>query len=198
VKPENVLFFDSAEDFREWLSANHDSAEFQWVGFHKKGSGRAGLTYAQAVDEALCFGWIDGQGGPVDETSRAVRFTPRRARSIWSTVNVRKIETLMAAGKVAPAGMRAWEARTAERTGIYGHEAARVEFPPDLEARFRANDAAWDFWNRQPPGYRRQVTWWVINVKKDETRLRRFEAALEAHAAGQRIEPYRPRKAQPA
>jgi uncharacterized protein YdeI (YjbR/CyaY-like superfamily) len=189
VKPENVRFFDSRVDFRAWLEENHEATEYQWVGFYKRESGRGGLTYEEAVLEALCFGWIDGQLGPIDEQRRAIRFARRRPRSIWSTVNVGRMERLITEGRVTPAGMRVYEARTPERTGIYLHETSEVAFPPDLEGRFRANSAAWNFWNTTPAGYRRQMTWWVINAKRQETRLRRLEVLIEEHAAGRRIDP---------
>jgi uncharacterized protein YdeI (YjbR/CyaY-like superfamily) len=189
VKPENVRFFDSAAEFRAWLQSTHDTADHQWLGFYRKASGRKGLTYEEAVFEALCVGWIDGQLGPMDGERRAVRFTPRRARSIWSNVNIARMEQLIAEGRVAPAGMRAYEARTPERSGVYLHEGGRAELTPDLEARFRANTASWDFWNKQPAGYRRQMTWWVVSAKREETRTRRLDALIEQHAADRRMDP---------
>ena len=114
MKPENVLFFDSRADFRAWLERTIETSDYQWVGFYKKAAGRAGLTYSDAVLEALCFGWIDGQGAGIDVESRAIRFSKRRARSIWSTVNVKHMERLIAEGRVAPAGLGAYEARTPE------------------------------------------------------------------------------------
>jgi len=197
VKPENVLFFGSAADFRTWLETNHETADAQWVGLYRKASGRGGLTWNEAVLEALCFGWIDGQGAPLDEQSRAIRFSKRRKGSIWSTVNMRHMDALIAAGRVAPAGMRTYEARRADRIGVYSHDSGRAHFSPDLEARFRANEAAWDFWNRQPPGYRRQMTWWVVSAKRDETRERRMSALVSEHAAGRRLDPLHLPKAAP-
>ena len=197
MKPENVLFFDSAADFRRWLESNHETADAQWVGFYRKGSGRGGLTWSDAVPEALCFGWIDGQGAPLDEQSRAIRFSKRRKGSIWSTVNIGHMEALIAADRVAPAGMRAYAARRADRIGVYSHDSGGSVFPPDLEARFRANERAWDFWNRQPPGYRRQMTWWVVSAKRDETRERRLFSLISEHAAGRRLDPLHLPKATP-
>jgi len=191
VKPENVRFFDSRANFRDWLAENNDKADFQWIGFYRRTSGHGGLDYTEAVEEALCFGWIDGQGAPIDDEKRAIRFTPRRKGSIWSNVNVRRIQGLIEQGRVAPAGMAAFEARRPDRVGIYSSENPPLDFSEELEARFRANDASWQFWNRQPPGYRRQMTWWVMIAKRDETRSRRMDALIEQHASGQRIQPTR-------
>lgn len=191
MKPENVLFFDSPAEFRGWLEENHETSDHRWIGFYRKSAGRAGLDYTDAVLEALCFGWIDGQGAGIDEERRAVRFSKRRPRSIWSTVNVNRMERLIGEGRVAPAGMRAYEARTSERTGVYGHDSGRAVFSPGFEARFRAHRAAWDFWNTTPPSYRRQMTWWVVSAKRDETRLRRLDALIEQHASGKRVDALR-------
>lgn len=189
MKPHDVRFFDAASDLRFWLEANHASADQVWIGFYKKGSSRRATTYPEAVDEALCFGWIDGQLGGLDPESYAIRFTPRRAGSLWSTTNVVRIGELTDAGRMHPSGIRAFEARRADRTGLYISDMSSIALPAELEAVFRAKAVAWDFWNRQPPGYRRQMTWWVISAKRDETRQRRLEALIEEHGAGRRIDP---------
>jgi len=189
VRPENVRFFASAAGLRAWLDANEDSAASQWIGFYKKGSARTGVSYAEAVDEALCHGWIDGQLGGIDDESYAIRFTPRRPRSVWSTTNVTRMGELVEQGRVTRRGLRAFEARTPERTGVYAHDMAEAGFPADLEALLRANETAWRFWHSQPPGYRRQMTWWVVSAKRDETRQRRMAALIEEHAAGRRLDP---------
>jgi len=191
LKPENVLFFDSQAEFRAWLERNHGTSAHQWVGFYKKAAGIKALEYDQAVEEALCFGWIDGQGAGIDDTRRAIRFTPRRKGSIWSNVNVRRIQGLIQSGQAAPSGIAAFEARRADRTGVYSSENPPLEFSTELEARFRENVPSWEFWNKQPAGYRRQMTWWVMNAKRAETRSRRMDALIEQHANGQRIEPTR-------
>ena len=189
MKPENVRFYDSAADFRAWLETNHERAHYQWVGYPRKGSGRTGMTHYEAVGEALCFGWIDGQAGRVGEDSLAVRFSKRRRDSIWSTVNVTRMAGLIADGRVTPAGMRAFEARSEHRTGVYVSDQSDVTLSDDLEAIFRSDSAAWDFWNSTPAGYRRQMTWWVVSAKRDETRRRRLDVLIEEHAAGRRIDP---------
>ena len=188
-KPEEVLFFESAADFRRWLEANHETRSEAWVGYYKKVTGRGGLTYAQALDEALCFGWIDGQGCSLDDQSYTNRWTPRRAQSIWSTVNVKRVGELIAAGRMQPAGLAAFRARTREMTGVYLSDMDPDALPPDLIQAFQASTPAWEFWSRQPPGYRRQMMWWVLSAKRDETRRHRLTALIEEHAQGRRIDP---------
>jgi uncharacterized protein YdeI (YjbR/CyaY-like superfamily) len=185
-------FFDSAEDFRRWLEENHLTAPELWVGYHKKGSGRGGLTYSQAVDEALCFGWIDGRVRSLDAHSYANRYSPRRSGSIWSTVNVRRVGELMTQGRMQPAGIRAFEARTEARTGVYSYENRPADLPAELAASFRQNGAAWDFFSRQTPSYRRQATWWIVSAKRPQTRARRLAAVIEKSAAGERIDQLNP------
>lgn len=191
MRPENVIFFDTASDFRSWLAKNHDTTSFRWVGFYKKSAGRSAMAYTDAVEEALCFGWIDGQLGGIDEHSHAIRFTPRRAGSIWSNVNVRRMNGLIEAGRVEKSGFAAFEARSDDRTGVYSSENPPLEFTAELEARFQRHGAAWDFWSQQPPGYRRQMTWWVMNAKREETRSRRMDALIEQHGTGERVDPTR-------
>jgi len=187
-KPSPVVF-PSAADFRSWLEANHASAPELWVGYYKKGSGKSSMTYAEGVDEALCFGWIDGQIRSIDDEVYANRYTPRRPRSIWSTPNVRRMHELIADGRARPSGIAVFDARTPERTGVYSHDRRDEGLPPDLEAAFRANDRAWRFWLDQPAGYRRQMTWWIISAKREDTRQRRLEALIAHCATGQRIDP---------
>src|SRR5688500_14979731 len=141
-------FFDHPEDFRRWLEENHLTAAELWVGYHKKGSGRRGMTYSQAVDEALCFGWIDGRVRSLGEHGYANRYSPRRTGSIWSAVNVRRVGQLMAQGRMQPAGIRAFEARTAAMTGVYSYENRQAELLVGLAAYFLQIGAAWDFLHR--------------------------------------------------
>jgi uncharacterized protein YdeI (YjbR/CyaY-like superfamily) len=140
------------------------------------------------VDEALCFGWIDGVRKRVDETSYANRFTPRRARSTWSAVNIKRVQELIAAGRMRPAGLAAFEARSGDRTGVYSYEQRReAALEPLQEERFRANAAAWEYWKAAPPGYRKMATWWVVSAKKPETRERRLGQLIEDSSAGRRL-----------
>jgi uncharacterized protein YdeI (YjbR/CyaY-like superfamily) len=184
VKPR---YFKSAADFRAWLAANGAGARELWVGFYKKASGRGGLTYKEAVDEALCHGWIDGIKKRVDEDSYTHRFTPRTATSIWSVVNLKRMKELLASGRVAAAGRDVYERRDPARTHRYSYEKAPAAFEGALERRFKANKAAWTYFQAQPPGYRKLVTQWVTGAIKEETRLRRLDAVIKDSAEGKRI-----------
>lgn len=183
-----ATFFANSAAFRAWLEKHYASEPELIVGFYKKSAGRSGLTYAEAVDEALCFGWIDGIIRRIDETRYCHRFTPRKSVSTWSNVNVRHMARLEAAGKVHPAGRAAFAARSEARTGIYAFEAkAPAKLPAALEKRLRANRAAWTFFNAQPPGYRRLLTFWVAAAKQAETRERRLDRLIKASAASRRL-----------
>ena len=180
-------FFSSPEKFREWLERNHDSTSELLLGFYKKSSGKKSLTYAEALDEALCYGWIDGVRKNLDETSYTIRFTPRKARSIWSLVNVRHVERLTKEGRMRPAGIEAYERRDPKRTGIYAFENRPREFSPEFEKAFRKNKTAWSFFEKQPPGYKRVIVFWVMEAKKAETRLKRFNQLVDLCEQGLRL-----------
>jgi uncharacterized protein YdeI (YjbR/CyaY-like superfamily) len=181
-------FFAGPAEFRAWLEAHHASAVELWVGFHRKGTGRPSLTWPESVAEALCFGWIDGVRKSLDAESYVIRFTPRKPQSVWSAVNLAKMEELVAASRVAPAGLAAWERRTAKRSAIYSYEQRHeAVFDPALERRFRAATRAWAFFAAQPPGYRQLATWWVASAKREETRARRLAQLIECSAAGERL-----------
>ena len=184
---ESPRFFASRAKFREWLAANHDRVPALWVGFWKAASGKKGLTYEEAVDESLCYGWIDGLVKRHDELSYKQRFTPRKARSTWSAVNLKKVEALKAAGKMAPPGLQAFEGRDPARTGLYSFENRDVTLSPAFAKRFRANKGAWEFFAAQPPGYRRLMAFWVMQAKKEETRERRFAQLVGTSARHERI-----------
>ena len=184
-------FFESRNAFRNWLTENHGQAGELWVGFWKKSANRGGLEYPHAVDEALCFGWIDGIRKSVDADSFTNRFTPRRKGSVWSLVNVRRIGELREEGRVHAAGEAAFAARTDERTGIYSAEQGNVALEPADQARFAANLSALAYWERSPAGYRKQATWWVISAKKPETREKRLEELIACSARGVKIPPLR-------
>ena len=182
-----ITYFKSAAAFRAWLERHHATERELFVGFYKKDSGRAGLTYAEAVDEALRFGWIDGVKRRVDEFSYQHRFTPRTAKSIWSRINIQHAERLIKTGRMTPAGRKAFAARDPKRAEVYSFENAPHQLPPAGERRFRADHAAWDFFQRQPPGYRRLATFWVVSAKKTETHTRRLEQLIADSRAGQRL-----------
>ena len=180
-------FFRDASHFRRWLAQHHDRHTELWVGFYKKGSGRTGLDYPSAVDVALCFGWIDGIRKARDEVSYVNRFTPRKPRSIWSRVNIAKVEALIARGEMHQAGLDAYANRDSGRSGVYSFEQRPEAFPPTLEQRFRAHRGAWAFFGQQPPGYRRLAIWWVSSAKREETRERRLAQLIDVSGRGSRL-----------
>jgi uncharacterized protein YdeI (YjbR/CyaY-like superfamily) len=189
--PADVVVLPSAGDFRAWLEANHDSVPELWVGFYKKGVDKTSISYKEAVDEGLCLGWIDGITRRIDDEVYAIRFTPRQKQSTWSAINVARVGELNAAGRMHPAGLRAFEARTSNRTGIYSYENRPRDLPGAYRRKVEANPAAWSWWQAQTPSYRRTATWWVISAKQEATRERRLAALIEDSAAGRRIKPFR-------
>lgn len=185
--PTRVAIFRSADGFRGWLEAHHDSATELWVGYYKKGVPKTSMTYRESVDEGLCFGWIDGITRRIDDEVYTVRFTPRTKRSTWSAVNVARIGELMAVGRTHPAGVCAFEARTEDNTGIYSYENRPADLPDAYLARLTANEGAWSWWQAQRPGYRCVATWWVVSAKQEATRGRRLATLIEDCAAGRMI-----------
>jgi uncharacterized protein YdeI (YjbR/CyaY-like superfamily) len=187
-------FFATPADFRAWLERHHESHSELIVGFHKRGSGRPSITWPEAVDQALCFGWIDGVRRRIDDASYSIRFTPRKARSTWSAVNIKRMKELVDEGLVAPAGMAAFERRADDRSAIYSYEQRKAaELEPDQERRLRADERAFAFFEAQPPSYRRAAIHWVTTAKKPETRERRLAQLIECSAAGEPVPPLRPR-----
>jgi uncharacterized protein YdeI (YjbR/CyaY-like superfamily) len=184
VKP---TFFATPADFRRWLEKHHDSAKELLVGFYKRGSGRPSMTWPESVDQALCFGWIDGIRKRIDDESYTIRFTPRKPKSTWSAVNMRRMEELIKMKLVHASGLRAFGERIPSRSAIYSYEHSTRDFASEYEKRFRANRAAWTFFNDQPPYYRRVAIHWVMTAKKEETRLRRLTTLIRDSAAGRRI-----------
>jgi uncharacterized protein YdeI (YjbR/CyaY-like superfamily) len=185
-------FFSSPDQFRAWLEDNHDDETEVLVGYYKKGTGRPSLTWAESVDEALCFGWIDGVRRGIDDASYSIRFTPRKPRSTWSAVNIRRVGELVEEGRMTAAGLAAFERRTEDRSRIYSHERREdAKLEPEQEARFRANEAAWAWFEGQAPSYRRTALHWVVSAKRPETRERRLTALIEDSAAGEKVKPLR-------
>ena len=180
-------FFATPEKFREWLEKNHASETELVVGFHKKSSGKKSITYAEALDEALCFGWIDGVKRSLNETSYTQRFTPRRARSIWSLVNVKHVERLKKEGRMHAAGLAAYEQRDPKRTGIYAFENAPRDLSAEYEKQFRKVKGAWEYFQTYPPYLKKTVSFWVMSAKKEETRSARLQRLIESCAKGERI-----------
>lgn len=184
---DEATFFPNPAAFRRWLAAHHDTTAELWVGYHRKATGKPSMTWPESVAEALCYGWIDGIRRKLDDTRYRIRFTPRRPRSIWSAVNVQMARELIAAGRMQPAGLAAFQAADPERTAIYSYERARARFSSGQQARFRSDAAAWRWFQAQPPGYRKQVTAWVTSAKREETRDRRLSQLIACCRAGKRI-----------
>ena len=183
----NPKFFKSPSAFRKWLAANHSTAKELWVGFYKKSSGKPSITWPESVDEALCFGWIDGLRKSIDEDSYMIRFSPRNPGSIWSAVNMGNAERLIKENRMQPAGLKAYEARKENRSGIYAYEQRSPELIEPYLGKLKRNKKAWEFFQAQPPSYRKTMNWWIVSAKKEETRLKRLEQLIEDSAAGRRI-----------
>jgi uncharacterized protein YdeI (YjbR/CyaY-like superfamily) len=186
-KVMEAKFFKTPAEFRKWLEKNHAEAQELWVGYYKKDSRRPSLTWPQSVDEALCFGWIDGVRKSLDEVSYMIRFTPRKPRSVWSNVNIKRVEELSKAGVMQPAGLKAFEQRKQDKSGIYAYEQKEQKLGGDYEQKLKANTKAWEFFHKQAPWYQRTVSWWVISAKKEETRQKRLDQLIAASAEGRTV-----------
>lgn len=181
-------FFPTPEDFRAWLQANHDKESELLVGFYKKGSGTPSITWPESVDEALCYGWIDGIRRNAGEDAYTIRFTPRKKKSTWSAVNIKRVAELTETGRMQPAGLKAFQAREESNSRIYSYESKdQAALDPAMEERLRANEKAWSFFQAQPPGYRKTVTHWLMSAKQEATRLRRLDQLITDSAAGNRM-----------
>lgn len=183
-------FFSVPAQFRLWLERNHDRETELLVGFHKNASGKKSVTYNEALDEALCFGWIDGVRKNLDETSYTIRFSPRKPRSIWSNINVNHVERLIKDGRMHAAGLEVYARRDPKRTGIYSFENRPREFAPEYEKQFRANKKAWKFFEQQPPSYKRTLIFWVMQAKQETTRTRRLERLISECANEVRLDQF--------
>ena len=183
-------FFTTPPEFRTWLEKRHRETRELWVGFHKKSSGQASITWPEAVDEALCFGWIDGQRKGLDEVAYAIRFTPRKPGSIWSVANVKRVEELRAQRRMQPVGLEAFEARAKGRSGIYSYEQRKTaELDVAQLRKFRANRNAWEFFQAQLPSYQKAAVWWVITAKTETTNLKRLGQLIDDSAHGRNVPP---------
>jgi uncharacterized protein YdeI (YjbR/CyaY-like superfamily) len=187
-------FFRTAAAFRRWLRTHHALQRELRVGFRKKATSTPSLTWPESVDEALCFGWIDGLRRALDENAYTVRFTPRRSGSIWSAVNVRRVQALTEAGRMAPAGLAAFEARRENRSGGYSYEQRPAKLPAPYAGMLAARPGARRFFEDQAPSYRRAAIWWVISAKQEQTCLRRARTLAELSARGERIPQCLPRR----
>ena len=181
-------FFATPENFREWLKVHHENTRELWVGFYKKGSGRPSITWPESVDEALCVGWIDGLRKTIDAESYKIRFTPRKTTSNWSAVNIARAKELTKQGRMRPSGLKAFELRKEEKSGIYSYENRKSAVLGEAaEKRFRSRPKAWYFFQSQPASYRQTAIWWVVTAKKEETRQQRLEKLIAQSEAGKRI-----------
>lgn len=188
AKPPAPTFFATPAELRAWLQEHHAVAAELMVGYFKKGSGRPSITWPESVDEALCFGWIDGVRRSIDDASYMIRFTPRQRRSIWSAVNIKRVEELTAQRLMQPAGLDAYAARVEARSGIYAHEQGdEVELGDAFEQEFRANPAAWEWFQHQAPSYRKAAVWWVVSAKRDETRRKRLATLIADSGDGRQV-----------
>jgi uncharacterized protein YdeI (YjbR/CyaY-like superfamily) len=181
------IFFNSPAAFRSWLESNAGSATELWAGFHKRATGRPSMTWPESVDEALCFGWIDGIRKSLGDDRYVIRFTPRRPGSNWSAVNIARVDELTAAGLMRPAGVAAFGARDEGRSRVYSYEREKAALAPEQEECLRANGDAWRFWESQASSYRRVASWWVVSAKRPETRQRRLDRLIVDSARGARV-----------
>ena len=191
LREEAAIFFDSPEAFYDWLAEHHETEDEVLVGMWKKATGKQTMTWSQAVDQALCFGWIDGVMRRIDDERHMQRFTPRRPGSNWSKVNVEKMARLEAEGLIAPAGRRAFEARTKERTGVYSFENGDAELPAELAEQLAANNKAHEYFEGRAPSYKRTAIHWVVSAKREETRLRRLGQLIECSVKGEDLPQFR-------
>lgn len=181
------IFFPSQAEFCEWLEKNHESAAELIVGFYKVKTGKPSMTWSESVDQALCFGWIDGVGRSLGDESHTVRFTPRRPKSIWSAINIAKVEKLTNEGLMRPAGFAAFAKRDEKRSSIYSYENKPKELSPEYEAIFKKDAKAWEFFNKQAPSYIRTCIFWVMTAKQEKTKLSRLEKLFAASRDGKRV-----------
>jgi uncharacterized protein YdeI (YjbR/CyaY-like superfamily) len=184
LKPK---FFRTPADFGTWLEKNHATATELWVGFYTKDSRKPSITWAESVDQALCFGWIDGIRKRVDEISYQIRFTPRRHGSIWSVINIKRAKELARQEQMRPAGLKAFAARIENKSGIYSYEQRSTELSQPYANLLKKNKAAWNFFEKQPPSYRKMIGWWIISAKKEETRMARLAKLISESAKGKRL-----------
>jgi len=170
-----------------WLEENHATATELWVGFYKRDSGKPSITWPESVDQALCFGWIDGIRKRVDKITYKIRFTPRRRGSIWSAINIKRAEELARQKRMRPAGLKAFAARIENKSGIYSYEQRTTELAEPYATHLKKNKAAWNFFGMQPPSYRKMIGWWIVSAKKEETRIARLAKFIRESAKGKRL-----------
>ena len=182
-----AVFFATPDDLRAWFWKNHATEKELWVGFYKKHTAKPSITWPESVDEALCVGWIDGIRKTIDDESYMIRFTPRRRGSIWSAVNIKRVEMLTNEKRMQTAGLAAFADRREDKSGIYAYEQRSEQLPAPYAGLLRKNKKAWGFFQTQPPSYRRTIGWWVVSAKQEETRRKRLEKLIAESARGRRL-----------
>jgi len=183
-------FFASPSELRNWFEQYHETTQELWVGFYKTSSGKPSITWPEAVDQALCFGWIDGRRKGIDDLSYMIRFTPRKPHSIWSSVNVKRVGELIQLGLMQPAGLKAFHERDQNKSGLYSYEQRKdSKLDPAYENQLRANQKAWEFFQSRPPSYQQPAAWWVMSARQEETRLKRLALLIECSEQGRTVPP---------
>jgi uncharacterized protein YdeI (YjbR/CyaY-like superfamily) len=182
-----ATFFETQDEFRRWLEKHHQTEKELIVGFYKVNSGKPSMNWSQSVDQALCFGWIDGIRKSIDKESYSIRFTPRRSTSIWSAINIKKVEDLTNAGLMKPVGLEAFSLRKDNKSEIYSHEQEKIILDSNYEEQFRKDKTAWDFFMKQAPSYKRVITHWIMSAKQEKTRQSRLEKAIKESGQQKRM-----------
>ena len=190
----NLHFFENASAFRKWLEANGEKETELLVGYHKVSTGKPSMTWSESVDQALCFGWIDGVRRSVDKESYCIRFTPRKPNSNWSAVNIKKVEELIASGQMTPTGLKLFGLRKESKSEVYSYENRTETFPPEIEVRFRQNEKAWEFFTNQAPSYRKTVIYWIVSSKQEATFEKRFNLLIAECESGKRLDLFTSKK----
>lgn len=184
-----TLFFPTKSHLRKWFEKNHDKTDELWVGYYKKDTGKPSITWPESVDEALCFGWIDGIRKSIDDERYKIRFTPRRKSSTWSAVNTKRIKELIKLGLVKSAGLKVFNNRDKKKSERYSFEQVKVKLPVGFEKKIKANKKAWSYFQNLPPSSKKLSVWWIISAKKEETKLRRLNTLIECSESGRKIPP---------
>ncbi len=185
----NILFFPTQPDLGKWFEKNHNKVDELWIGYYKKATGKPSITWHQSVDEALCFGWIDGIRKSIDEESYKIRFTPRRKGSIWSAVNIKRIKQLIKHGLVKPAGLEVFNKRDEKKTNRYSFEQEKVKLTKEFEKKIKANIKAWEYFQKLPSSAKKPSIWYVMSAKKEETKLKRLDILIKSSEEGRKIPP---------
>jgi len=180
-------FFQTSSAFREWLEKHHAKTGELWVGYYKKDSGKPSITWPESVNEALCFGWIDGVRKSIDDISYTIRFTPRRSGSIWSSINITRAQALIKRGQMQPAGLKIFQVKKENKSGIYSYEQRSVNLEEPYNRLLKKNNTAWNFFQTQPSSYRKAVSWWIVSAKKEDTRLHRLEKLMDYSVKRQKL-----------